>query len=144
MPRGLATSTWGCSTCPGLRPGLTSRARFFTQDVKVIWCTVHDNANSGVYFGGLNRGDLSNVYVSHCESFNHPGERGYGFYLLTVANALVERSVAHDNGANSRLPQAFAMEVSCLKRRYPFAHAQAVSTSISEALSIIAATYHSR
>lgn len=82
------------------------------RDVRVTWCTVHDNVNTGLYLGGSLRAALADVYVGHCESFNHPGERGYGFYLFHVANGLVERSVAHDNGGNSRLPQAFAMEVS--------------------------------
>ncbi|GAQ87878.1 hypothetical protein KFL_003840110 [Klebsormidium nitens] len=78
------------------------------RDVRVTWCTLHDNANTGVFLGGINRGDLADVYVSHCEAFNHAGERGYGFYLFHVAAATVERSVAHDNGGSSSHPQAFA------------------------------------
>lgn len=108
---GLSHLYLGMLDVSGFATGVNIQSSAAFSDVNVIWCTMHDNANSGLYFGGLNRGDLSNVYVSHCESFNHPGERGYGFYLLNVANALVERSVAHDNGANSKLLQAFAMEV---------------------------------
>lgn len=82
------------------------------RDVQLTYSSVHDNLNSGVFIGGINRGDLTDAYVGHCESFNHPGERGYGFYVFGVVNGTIERSVAHDNGWNNAHPQAFAMEVS--------------------------------
>lgn len=82
------------------------------SDVRITWVTVHDNANTGLYLGGVHRGDLTGFYVGQCEAYNHPGERGYGFYIFNAKNGLVERSVAHDNGAYSAMPQGFSVQES--------------------------------
>jgi hypothetical protein len=78
------------------------------QDVRVTYAKLHDNTEAGLYIAGdLTTGQVvQDVYVGHTEAYDNPGmlvgrlyKSGNGIVLSGVNGGIVERSVAHDNGA---------------------------------------------
>jgi hypothetical protein len=82
----------------------------YYHDVRVTNSTLHDNLSGGLITtgpGGAGMGNftrtISDVYVGHVEAYNNPGQNpdnvGFGIGLTGVDGGVVERSLAHDNGA---------------------------------------------
>jgi hypothetical protein len=73
-------------------------------DVRVTNAAVHDLESNGIMFWTPMPHGSSNVYVGHATAYNIPGHAGMaaaGITLQDLDNATVERSIAHDVGANS-------------------------------------------
>jgi hypothetical protein len=75
------------------------------NNVRLLRAVIHDNQCDGVRTSGYAMFALSNVYVGHCQFFNNTGDpalttnSGSGLVLGQVDGAIVERCLAHDNGA---------------------------------------------
>jgi hypothetical protein len=84
------------------------------NDVRITYVGAHDNLEAGVSMYGypLTTGSTNhahtNVYVGHVSAWNNFGDpnsgrpSGNGIVLGGVDGAVIERSVAHDNGKNNR------------------------------------------
>lgn len=80
-------------------------------DVRLFRCVAHDNAYTGIYVTGVfdthaTRYANANVIVDHCVAYDNPGDpkftanhSGSGIFLEFVDGGLIDRCVAHDNGA---------------------------------------------
>jgi hypothetical protein len=75
------------------------------DDVRLTNSVIHDNQREGMRTSGLSKYAITNVYVGHCEFHNNIGDplmttnSGSGLILGQVDGAIVERCLAHDNGA---------------------------------------------
>ena len=74
-------------------------------------CAAHDNAYTGIYVTSVfdahaTRYAHSDVTVDHCFAYDNPGDphftrnhSGSGIFLEFVDGGVIDRCVAHDNGA---------------------------------------------
>lgn len=91
----------------GIAIGSWSGATGFT-DVQVSRCDLHANQRNGMISYGQARGAHRDVVVSHCRFWDNLGDpsiaqpTGNGIDLGEVDGGLIERSVAWNNGVNSR------------------------------------------
>ncbi|HEY3322521.1 MAG TPA: beta-glucosidase [Planctomycetota bacterium] len=75
------------------------------NDVRITNAVIHDNRCDGLRTWGAAKYALTNVYVGHCEFFNNTGDptlttnSGSGAVLGQVDGGIVERCLAHGNGA---------------------------------------------
>jgi hypothetical protein len=92
--------------------GISIQSSMPMQGIGIVYCKLYYNANTGLYVGGMHRGDVTDIYVGHVEISGSQGPRGYALYLYHVVQALVERSVAHHNGALGPQAQGFAVQES--------------------------------
>jgi hypothetical protein len=85
-----------------------SNSRF--QDVRIEYASFHDSLEGGLWINGTVNNINKNVYIGHVYAWNHPGNgsgtkvTGNGIFVADVDGALIERSAAHDNGANGKAP----------------------------------------
>lgn len=75
------------------------------QNVTISNSVLHDNRMAGIYTFGQNLYSHKNIKVSHCQTYNIPGDAGSstnsgnGIVLSSVDGGIIERSVSHDNGS---------------------------------------------
>ena len=88
---GISIGTWNLST------GFS--------DVRVTYSTVHDNGHGGVTSYAQNAYANQNFYVGHVTAYNNTGipgqptNSGSGIVLGGLTGGVIERCIAHDNGA---------------------------------------------
>jgi hypothetical protein len=82
------------------------------QNVRLTNISAHDNADAGISTYGPFSATASgyahaNLYIGGCSAYHNPGisgkgsASGSGIVLSDVQNALIENSVAYDNGQNN-------------------------------------------
>lgn len=96
----------------GAYPADGSKSGF--EDVRITNSVVHDNGDVGImsygYFGSGSGWAHKTIYVGHCMVYNNQGlvdkgnNSGSGIVLSDVDGAVIERSVAHTNGALNNHP----------------------------------------
>ncbi len=80
------------------------------QDVRIEYSSFHDSLEGGIWINGTANNVHKNIYIGHVYAWNHPGNgstnkvTGNGIFVADVDGALIERSAAHDNGANGKAP----------------------------------------
>ena len=78
----------------------TWRTNAGCKDVIITRCTIHDNLLAGIFtWGPWETGIYAHrgIHISDCQTYGMKG--GSGITLSSVDGGIVERSVAHDNGA---------------------------------------------
>jgi hypothetical protein len=75
------------------------------RDVRITACEVHDNAKAGIATYGDRPYAHADIYIGHCRVHDNAGipgrsrHTGSGIVLSSVDGAVIERSVAYQNGA---------------------------------------------
>ncbi len=80
------------------------------QDIRIVDSVLHDSREGGIWINGWANRVNKNVYIGNVQAFNHPGTgetgrvTGSGIFVADVDGAIVERSVAYNNGARGAAP----------------------------------------
>src|SRR5438552_8348260 len=69
--------------------------------ISITNCGTHDNGYGGLYIQAQGN-HAANLYIGHVQAYHNAGAgstaSGYGIYIVGASDAVVERSLAHDNG----------------------------------------------
>jgi len=80
------------------------------SDVRITNAELHDSREGGLWINASSHNANKNVYVGYVKAYNHPGSgqggqvTGNGIFVADTDGALIERSVAHDNGSRGAAP----------------------------------------
>jgi hypothetical protein len=80
------------------------------SNVRIVDSNLHDSREGGIWINGWANRVNKNVYIGNVQAYNHPGTgsktkvTGSGIFIADVDGAIVERSVAYNNGSQGKAP----------------------------------------
>ena len=80
------------------------------SDIRITGAELHDSREGGLWINASQHNANKNVYIARVKAYNHPGTgqtgkvSGNGIFVADVDGAIIERSVAFNNGARGAAP----------------------------------------